>query len=558
MKHLFILLFCGLVFIVSCDKGSSTGETSKKEDPSEKPKTGGDNNNNQVKTVTKTLTGIAEKGPFIKDSKVTIQELDKDLSADGNTYSIRVVSNSGGFSFVDKQFKSEIISASVEGYFMNEVKNVFTAVKHTLESISFIKTNNIININLFTHLEKKRVEYLVLKQKMSLEQAKLKAVKEVFASFGKTLSGDVFADDLNIAQGGQVGYDMAVISAIVLSNKTEDQIKAFLTDYRVDLEKDGVINTDNVKGLIDKELKSFITLNSIGEANRINDLKQNLKKIYTTLNFDKLEDHFEGYAQERIDYLAFVKAVNAFVDQLGTPNVINDADKLYKSNKAEVPFNGFRMTTPKKYNGQRSHTKTSLTAPIKAPLYNTLKLSYTEKKEYNTTNNAQHYTSTNSLVRYSYVCRTFKLWSNGLNTCEALTADKTTAPLDPVTNKQVAFWDAISISFSELLFVNDVLQDPFLPNEKVAPYRQGDKIQIAVNPYHNLVFTRTLFSFKVNNSEKERVDYVPSKRIVPRNYFRSGEVIKIPIIISNEKFSIAKEYRVTMGETPYVTNSTLY
>src|SRR6267143_1081573 len=64
-------------------------------------------------------SGVAQKGPLIKGSTVTAQELDSKLSPTGKQYSYQIASDLGTFA-PTSTFSSEYIGLNASGYYFDE------------------------------------------------------------------------------------------------------------------------------------------------------------------------------------------------------------------------------------------------------------------------------------------------------------------------------------------------------------------------------------------------------------------------------------------------------
>ncbi len=71
-------------------------------------------------------SGVAQKGPLIKGSTVTAQELNAMLSPTGAQYSYQITSNLGTFS-PTSTFDSQYIGVLATGYYFDEVANAVSS-----------------------------------------------------------------------------------------------------------------------------------------------------------------------------------------------------------------------------------------------------------------------------------------------------------------------------------------------------------------------------------------------------------------------------------------------
>lgn len=108
------------------------------------------------------VSGTIEKGPFVQGSKVTLYELDSNLSQTGKSFKTQTTSDLGAFVFDSPiQLNSQFVELETSGYFYNEVEGKLSSSQITLNAISNVKSRNAVNVNLITHLEFNRVKQLV-------------------------------------------------------------------------------------------------------------------------------------------------------------------------------------------------------------------------------------------------------------------------------------------------------------------------------------------------------------------------------------------------------------
>jgi len=112
------------------------------------------------KTGIQSVTGYAQKGPFINGSSVTAYDLQSNLAPTGKSYNTQITDYKGAFELEDIPLSSNYVSLKADGFYFNEVTGKQSSAQITLYALSDISDKTNININLLTHLEKARVEYL--------------------------------------------------------------------------------------------------------------------------------------------------------------------------------------------------------------------------------------------------------------------------------------------------------------------------------------------------------------------------------------------------------------
>ena len=163
----------------------------------------------------KQVAGVAQKGPFIKGSEVTLRETSKDgnFEPTGREFTTMTVSDKGDFSFDSVDLESPYVLLSIEGRYLREYRNEISICPMRLNAVSNLEKRETVNINLLTHFEYKRVLNLV-KEGKSFAEAKKQAAKEVLGAFGVKIDVSS-AEDLNIYNSTDGDRTLYNISRII-------------------------------------------------------------------------------------------------------------------------------------------------------------------------------------------------------------------------------------------------------------------------------------------------------------------------------------------------------
>jgi len=201
-------------------------------------------------TVNK-ISGVSQKGPFVRGSSVTIYELDNKLNQTGNrTFSAQIIDDKGSFEVnINTELQSQYILLRADGFYRNEVTGQISASQITLYAIADIESKDNVNINILTHLEYNRVLKLVREDGMSFAEAKKQAQNEIFAVFG--INGN-FTDSENMSIFGTSESDAALlaISVLLQGNLSEGEFSELLMDFSMAIAENGVWNNEDTKTAI--------------------------------------------------------------------------------------------------------------------------------------------------------------------------------------------------------------------------------------------------------------------------------------------------------------------
>jgi hypothetical protein len=314
-KILFSLL--GIFVFLSCENNSEVlDETQKQEE--------------EAPILQKEIfTGYVQKGPFINGSSVLILELDALLDQTGRSYSTNVIDNTGSFEQKNIELRSNFVQLKADGYYFNEISGK-TSEQITLSALVDISNTHSANVNVLTHLERRRVEYLVKEENQTFSEAKKQAQKEVLAIFNLELPEEVASESLDLTENAI----LLAISCILQGPISTAKMVELMADISSDIRTDGTL--DNLK------LGSRLLDNAL--AISLPKVRANLEKKYAELNEEISISDFETYVNqfvektsyEKVEYITYPETgsfgLNVLSETLTSITIGTDY-----SMKAEVP-----------------------------------------------------------------------------------------------------------------------------------------------------------------------------------------------------------------------------
>ena len=197
-----------------------------------------------VKVDSVTLTGFAQKGPFVSGTVVTVFGLDSALATTKTKFTGKVSGDSGAYKVGSIVLPSQFALVQVSGFYMNENTGKKTSgTKTTLNAIVDLSEGKKVkaNVNLFTELEYARVKYLVAKEKFNVPAAKKRATSELVALFGKKAS-DISATEIALADTTATGNALLVASVLLQGDLTSSKFGTRLVDIADDFAENGTIS----------------------------------------------------------------------------------------------------------------------------------------------------------------------------------------------------------------------------------------------------------------------------------------------------------------------------
>jgi hypothetical protein len=287
--------------------------------------------------TTYTVSGVAQKGPFGNGTNVTIAECDDSLVPTGRTFRTSIVDNSGSFSLPNVQLSGKYVRLMADGFYFDEVANQLSVSRIALNAVADVTNRPTVNVNLLTHLEQPRFEYL-LTQGLSFADAKTQAQREVLAIFGFALSSPATSETLDIARGTDDDAVLLAMSVILQGRRTQGQLTELLSNIGTDLRTDGVLDSTESGSVL---MNGAVLLN-------LATVRSNLVGRYATLGVTATIGDFEKYVQ------AFISSSKyQFTDVIVYPatgdrglNFLDPARTTYPATNPNLGSFSFRADLP--------------------------------------------------------------------------------------------------------------------------------------------------------------------------------------------------------------------
>jgi hypothetical protein len=195
-----------------------------------------------------TLQGQAQKGPFNNGTSINIAELTNELSPTGRNFSSAITDNTGRFSVANVQLESPYAELRATGFYFNEVSGNASDAQLTLYALSDLTNKNTVNVNIISHLEKNRINFLMSgANPQTFSQSKSQALNEILTIFDFDASGVSSSELLDITQAGDGNAKLLAISAILQGNQSVAQMSELLANISTDISSDGVLNNEGLK-----------------------------------------------------------------------------------------------------------------------------------------------------------------------------------------------------------------------------------------------------------------------------------------------------------------------
>jgi N-acetylneuraminic acid mutarotase len=261
--------------LASCGGGGGTGGTTAPPPP-----------------VTYTAkSGVAQKGPLIKGSTVTAQELDAKLSPTGKQYSYQIASDLGSFS-PSSTFSGQYIGLSATGYYFDEVANAVSSGTVTLNGYSDLTAASVLNVNLLTTLAYQRIQHLVTTSNMTFAAASTQAEKEVLAALNIPTGSYGSFSTLDLGGGTDGDHILAAISSMFVYGNSAGPLSQLIANFQSDIGTNGVITSAATKSALASASKN---LNPSAVAANLNQAYSSAGVTFTAANIgDWIDQNGDG------------------------------------------------------------------------------------------------------------------------------------------------------------------------------------------------------------------------------------------------------------------------
>ena len=179
---------------------------------------------------------------------------------------------------------SSFVEFTSSGFYFNEIEGIISNAPLSLSALSDVRDKSSINVNVLTHLEKKRVETLIRNGK-SFSESKAQSRNEILSIFSVNLNRTTDFEDFDISKNNEEGGILLAISVILQQGRSVGQLTELLSKIQNDVSGDGKLNNDTI-------LSSLRTRTVNLDLVKI---RKNVETRYKELNLTTPIPSFENY-----------------------------------------------------------------------------------------------------------------------------------------------------------------------------------------------------------------------------------------------------------------------
>jgi len=192
------------------------------------------------------LVGAIFKGSFLQGSLLNFYELDSNLNQTGKSYNATIEDNFGNYTLQAAGLENSIFRVVGDGFYWNEVLNENSDSRITLTGVCKIDSNELVNVNVLTHLERPRFEYLYSQKGYSFDSAKREAVSDVLGVFGFKNTGITRAEKVGVTGIGNESKILLAISTLIQGFRTESEVTQLFNNIAEDIKTDGILSDSTI------------------------------------------------------------------------------------------------------------------------------------------------------------------------------------------------------------------------------------------------------------------------------------------------------------------------
>ena len=233
-----------------------------------------------------------------------------------------------------------MVRVQTDGFYYNEILNGLSTSRIVMTGISKLDSTEKININVLTHLERRRVEYLMGTSGLSYDSAKKKSVSELLKTFKITDPTITRSEKISLFSDNK---DILLnLSLLFLGYRTDAQLSELLTDFSNDFYKDGTIETVDIKKRI---YNHSYFIDSVA-------VKSNIKTKFniSTKSFSILKDYLTNNSSSKdesympITYPDRYNGKKNFLTRIATDTISKDTSGCLMYTKNDISSFDFKVT----------------------------------------------------------------------------------------------------------------------------------------------------------------------------------------------------------------------
>ena len=293
------------------------------------------------------LVGAIFKGSFLQGSLLNFYELDSNLNQTGKSYNATIEDNFGNYTLQAAGLENSIFRVVGDGFYWNEVLNENSDSRITLTGVCKIDSNELVNVNVLTHLERPRFEYLYSQKGYSFDSAKREAVSDVLGVFGFKNTGITRAEKVGVTGIGNESKILLAISTLIQGFRTESEVTQLFNNIAEDIKTDGILSDSTIGNDIATHLYYMDT------ATMLSNFKTRYATKYASDTINTLDMSFIKRFQDSTSYTKdkeLIEYPSVHFTEINLNNVLNQDLQIFNSSMKPYAawFFGISCNLPRK------------------------------------------------------------------------------------------------------------------------------------------------------------------------------------------------------------------
>lgn len=186
---------------------------------------------------------VAQKGPLVRGSTVTVEELSATLATTGPRFTYQTDSELGTFT-PNAAFTSQYVGVTATGNYFDEVTGALSDGPVTLNAYGNLSQPTTLNANVLTTLAYRRIQTLISSSNLTFTAAQAQAESEVLAALGIPAGDYGRFSSLDIGKAGNGDRMLAAVSSLFSYGNTSANLAALLTSVQQDIATNGRITSN--------------------------------------------------------------------------------------------------------------------------------------------------------------------------------------------------------------------------------------------------------------------------------------------------------------------------
>lgn len=163
------------------------------------------------------ISGVAQKGPYVAGTDIVIYELNDVLGQTGRTFSSTIYDDLGNFEINNIELNSNLVLLTARGFYYSEIYNKLSEGELSLHALAQLSEKDVVKVNVLTHVIRNRVEKLVA-EGSGFSDAVNQAKAEFLSFFGVSEPFEMDFENLDISQ--EEDYNGLLLAFSVILQRT--------------------------------------------------------------------------------------------------------------------------------------------------------------------------------------------------------------------------------------------------------------------------------------------------------------------------------------------------